>query len=146
MIEIGASKIQIVASRVPSAPAPASTAAPTMIDGLSANSAAKTGIYMGIELVVVEGPDKDKRFPIGKMQTTIGRASGQDVQLTDNFVSREHAILSQRGGKWFYENRSDKGSMVNGSSTNEKELEHGDRIVIGSTALEFQSLRDALAR
>ena len=151
-IEIGGSRIEIIAARLPMpgasqpAQAPASSPALTMVgDKPPVSLSAKTGIFMGVELVVVTGPDSGKRIPVGKSTVTIGRRDDQDLVITDGFVSREHIVISQQGNDWILKNISEKGTIVNGEQLDEVTLKHGDRIAMGSTVIEFTTLQGMMA-
>jgi hypothetical protein len=70
-------------------------------------------------------------------QLLIGRTRGSDVVLSDPEVSRRHAQLHFRDGKWILEDlRSRNGTTVNGVRVGRCELRPGDRLVIGGHELE----------
>ena len=111
-----------------------------------AGSSVKTQVFMslGAELVVDRGPDKEREFPLHKQVTTIGRpgARKNDVELTDDTVSKEQASV-------FFDTASKKFTISNQSNTNAtmvnqvvitegKELEDGDIIEMGRTAIRFE--------
>ncbi|MCS7223121.1 MAG: FHA domain-containing protein [Armatimonadetes bacterium] len=99
---------------------------------------APTGLFLGAELEVIKGPDKGKRFPLVKTVTTIGRMEDRDIQLTDITVSRRHAVLELRAGKFYLRNESSQGTRVNSEMVQlEKELEGGEDIEMGGTVLKF---------
>jgi pSer/pThr/pTyr-binding forkhead associated (FHA) protein len=128
---------------------PQSNAAFTMIgDSLPNNfkSANATEIFTGVEFVVVSGADAYKHFPVSKDIVTIGRREDQDIVLTDGFVSREHAICLHQGNDWVLQNLSDKGLTINGETSSESIIKHGDMINIGSTVMEFIVMDEAIQR
>jgi pSer/pThr/pTyr-binding forkhead associated (FHA) protein len=91
--------------------------------------------FLGVTLAVSEGPDVGKSFAISKSSTSIGRAPGQDVHLSDGTVSREHArLLAQAGGLQIV-NQSTRGTLVNGQEADSKALSDGDEIQMGATKL-----------
>ena len=141
VIEVGTSKLEVICSAVPgvvaSASPPAAKAGETLVPGAPPIGAIPTGQFMGAELCVVEGADKGTRYPIGKPMITIGRQDDQDLRLTDGYVSRKHATIAQKDGEWVLTNVSERGTKVNDSPANELKLKHGDRILMGSTVLEF---------
>ncbi len=154
IIEVGSSRIEIKAMRPPSINAapqnipPAPVAARTMIADMPfvPSTAAATGIFSGVEFVVISGADANKHYPIGKDSVTIGRREDQDVVLTDGFVSREHAVLRRSGKDWLIRNLSDKGTTINGESGTETILKNGDKIALGSTVMEFRVVGEAAQR
>ena len=87
---------------------------------------------------ILQGPDKGHTFEINHSPTLLGRNS-PDLPLTDNTVSRRHAQLMKKNGKWvLYDLNSANGTYVNGvkvSSTSE--LKQGDQIKCGSTLIVF---------
>ena len=110
-----------------------------------APSSDKTQVFMslGAELIVDRGPDKDREFPLHKQVTTMGRPGSRknDIELTDDTVSKEQASV-------FYDTTSKRFTISNQSSTNAtmvnqvvitegKELEDGDTIEMGRTAIRF---------
>jgi hypothetical protein len=72
-------------------------------------------------------------------QTTellIGRHEACDVVLAGNTVSRHHARLVFRDGKWIvHDLRSTNGTTVNGTSVARCELCPGDQLVLGEQHL-----------
>ncbi len=160
VIEVGSSRIEIFAMRPPTISSkpvesshtivqPQSNAAFTMIgDSLPNNfkSANATEIFTGVEFVVVSGADAYKHFPVSKDIVTIGRREDQDIVLTDGFVSREHAICLHQGNDWVLQNLSDKGLTINGETSSESIIKHGDMINIGSTVMEFIVMDEAIQR
>ncbi len=70
-------------------------------------------------------------------QLSVGRSRGSDVVLSDPEVSRRHAQLRFRDGKWILEDlQSRNGTTVNGVRVGRCELRPGDRLVIGGHELE----------
>jgi hypothetical protein len=77
---------------------------------------------------------------LAKPSVTIGRLPGCDVVVDDAGVSRQHARIRRTdGGFVLTDLGSTNGTMVNGEPIQEHVLEHGDRITIGETELEFRS-------
>jgi pSer/pThr/pTyr-binding forkhead associated (FHA) protein len=96
------------------------------------------------ELLVIKGvpEDQNKRFPIG-LETVIGRSKESNVQLTDPKVSRVHALLLYREGKFSLEPKSKVNpTFVNGISIErgkERLLNPEDLIQLsGTTILRFR--------
>jgi hypothetical protein len=92
-----------------------------------------------------EGEQRIVHLELGSM--TIGRARTTDVRLDwDLEVSRVHAELACVGQTWTLSDDgiSRNGSFVNGERVSGKRrLQDGDRILIGTTELEFRDPRDA---
>jgi len=77
---------------------------------------------------------------LAKPSITIGRLPECDVVVDDAGASRQHArIRRTEGGFVLTDLGSTNGTMVNGQPIQEHVLEHGDRITIGETELEFRS-------
>jgi hypothetical protein len=77
---------------------------------------------------------------LAKPSVTIGRLPGCDVVVDDAGASRQHARIRRTdSGFVLTDLGSTNGTMVNGDPIQEHVLEHGDRITIGETELEFRS-------
>ncbi len=72
--------------------------------------------------------------------TSIGRAPGNTIVLTDSYASAEHTLISRRDGQWWLQ---DQGSR-NGTLLNETPvagtavISAGDLIAIGGTQLKVE--------
>jgi predicted component of type VI protein secretion system len=79
-------------------------------------------------------------FELGA-RLTIGRAPENDLALDSKKVSREHALISIRDGRWFLEDRgSYNGTFLNGTRLVPGYpllLRHADRITVGPEELLF---------
>lgn len=75
-------------------------------------------------------------------ELTIGRGDENDLVLITKTVSREHARLIERDGRWFLEDRgSFNGTLLNGHRIQpgaHLPLRHADRIQLGSQTVVFQ--------
>jgi pSer/pThr/pTyr-binding forkhead associated (FHA) protein len=68
-----------------------------------------------LTLLVLQGPDKGRRFELPDGPLLIGRES-QDLPIEDNTVSRRHAELLPDDGNWvLHDLGSSNGSYVNGT-------------------------------
>jgi pSer/pThr/pTyr-binding forkhead associated (FHA) protein len=85
-------------------------------------------------------------FPDGtehelKENVTIGRDAKNDLSFASPTVSREHAAIAFRGGRWYLEDRgSFNGTFLNGTRVQPGTplpLRHADRIGIGAETLLF---------
>jgi hypothetical protein len=71
-------------------------------------------------------------------RTTIGRSPDCGVFLDDVTVSRRHAALVQRNGRWVIEDLGSlNGTFVNRRRVESAELEDGDELQIGKYRLTF---------
>lgn len=91
-----------------------------------------------LTLLVLQGPDKGRRFELPDAQTLIGRGSEQ-LPLTDNTVSRRHAELHPKQGEWVLKDLgSANGTYINGIRVNDTySLKLGDQIRVGRSLLVF---------
>jgi hypothetical protein len=93
----------------------------------------------GAQLVVIEKGKAGRAFSLTKERVIIGRLEESDLVLADPGVSRRHAEVRRRDGKYVIADLgSTNGTMVNEATIGERELEEGDRITIGHTVLEFR--------
>src|SRR4029453_3932983 len=88
--------------------------------------------------MVLQGPDKGRRFELPDKPTLVGRESRQ-LPLTDNTVSRRHAELMPGGDGWALRDLgSSNGTYINGlRCTNRYNLKLGDQIRVGRTLMVF---------
>jgi signal transduction histidine kinase len=91
-----------------------------------------------LTLLVLQGPDKGRRFELPDAPTFCGRDS-RSLPLTDNTVSRRHFELHPDDGDWVLKDLgSSNGTYVNGGRvTGERPLKLGDQIRIGRTIMVF---------
>lgn len=91
-------------------------------------------------MVAVLRNDRGVIYPIG-IGTTIGRDPANDLVLQEGSLSREHARIECRAGRWFIEDRGSRnGTSVNGERlpfARSRPLRHGDRIVLGTLLFTF---------
>lgn len=90
-------------------------------------------------LLVEEGKDAGKEFPLGPYRTILGRRDTCDIMLSDHSVSRRHAQFEQVAGRfWLTDLNSTNGTYVNGLPIEKVELTSGDVITVGNTVLIFK--------
>jgi Protein of unknown function (DUF3662)/FHA domain len=78
--------------------------------------------------------------PLTQPEVTIGRLPECDIVVDDAGASRQHARIRRTdGGFVLVDLGSTNGTLVNDAPIQEHVLEHGDRITIGETVLEFRS-------
>src|SRR5262252_8183337 len=67
-----------------------------------------------LTLLVLQGPDKGRRYELPDAPALLGRESRQ-LHLSDNTVSRRHAELHPTEGEWILKDLgSSNGTYVNG--------------------------------
>jgi two-component system, NtrC family, sensor kinase len=91
-----------------------------------------------LTLLVLQGPDKGRRYELPDAPALIGRESRQ-LPMSDNTVSRRHCELVPREGEWILKDlSSSNGTYVNGVRVNNTyALKLGDQIRVGKTLLVF---------
>jgi pSer/pThr/pTyr-binding forkhead associated (FHA) protein len=95
-----------------------------------------------VELLVLEGPDAGRSFAL-TAQSVVGRDPTATVHLTDEEVSRRHAIVTVGEGEITIEDLgSFNGTHTDaGEVTQETPLQIGDRVRVGKTTLELRELQ-----
>lgn len=80
--------------------------------------------------------DGSRHFPLKTPLVTIGRRLDNQLVLEDAHVSRQHAQLKARGGRYrLYDLDSTVGTRVNGNSINDWVLQPGDVVSIANVQL-----------
>ena len=88
------------------------------------------------ELIMETG----ERFTIGDAVFSVGRLPNCSLILSDENVSRNHAVIQRAPGGWaLIDNGSTNGTTVNGAPVSEVQLQSGDQIVFGATPATFQA-------
>jgi hypothetical protein len=93
----------------------------------------------GPALVVRSGGGRTgETFKPAGDHTRIGRSPDCEIFLDDVTVSRNHAVLVEREGKFFIEDKGSlNGTFVNRRRIDNQELENGDELQIGKYRLTF---------
>ena len=93
-----------------------------------------------LTLLVLQGPDKGRRFELPDEQIVIGRDSSQ-LPLTDNTVSRRHVDISLKDGIHLLTDLgSANGTFINGSRVRSPQaIRVGDQLRVGRTLMVFGS-------
>jgi pSer/pThr/pTyr-binding forkhead associated (FHA) protein len=79
-----------------------------------------------------------KELKIGQDEIIIGRDSGNDIQIDNVAVSREHARIIKGPNFYLIEDlNSTNGTFVNGKKINKKFLQEVDEISIGKHSLQI---------
>jgi len=81
-----------------------------------------------------------ERFTIDDGLFTVGRLPDCSLILSDENVSRHHAVIQRAPGGWtLTDHGSTNGTTVNGTPINEAQLQSGDHIVFGATPATFEA-------
>lgn len=90
------------------------------------------------KLVVIYGDDLGRPYRLGPERLLIGRLYRSDILIEDPSVSREHATIERKDGRFILEDlKSTNGTFINGESVDVRILNHGDKIRVGNTVLQF---------
>lgn len=108
-------------------------------------SRAKTGPRTAY-LTVLNGSLVGRTFQVGSGRLFVGRADDCDIVLTDDGVSRRHALLvATPDGKVMVEDlHSTNGTSVNGTLASLRVLQGGERLQFGSDTVFKFEFRDAI--
>lgn len=91
-----------------------------------------------LEILVVGGPLKGRRFAVPRTGLRLGRSSSCEVSVKDPALSRNHCLFENRNGElWLTDLASANGTAVNGAllGADSRALAVGDAIVAGETEL-----------
>jgi len=84
-------------------------------------------------LIAQSGPLRGQRWVLTASNLVIGRDSDCDIIITDNIVSRHHAVIAKRDSEWVVEDTSKNGTYVNEKTVDStKILNDGDFISIAT--------------
>src|SRR5262245_44969722 len=91
-------------------------------------------------LVIRNVPEGARYLPLDTDVFSIGRSADNDLVLSDALVSRRHSEILRRGEEYRVRDlRSANGTYVNGLRVESALLQDGDELLIGQTALLFES-------
>jgi len=87
--------------------------------------------------VQIYGKDIGRKYPLDKVQTTIGRGPDNHIVCDMDNVSRNHCkIFAGAGGSWIEDMGSTNGTFVNDEElSNRRKLKNGDFIKVGGAEL-----------
>lgn len=101
---------------------------------------------MAASLFVIQGRDQGTRFELDSHSDsfTIGRDTGNRVQLHDTEVSRRHAELRRNGDVFLVVDLgSSNGTFVNNQRVAQHQLASGDQVQIGRSVMLFTGLSES---
>lgn len=89
-------------------------------------------------MVVINGTDLGRRYTLAQTSVLIGRSSKVDIQIDEDSISRNHALLINDGEKVIVRDLgSTNGTYVNDIQISEHSLKDGDQIRVGRTIFKF---------
>ncbi|MBV8162284.1 MAG: alpha/beta fold hydrolase [Acidimicrobiia bacterium] len=98
----------------------------------------------GTLILEQEGGGQGQEFLLSKPSVTIGRATTNDVPISDPKVSRFHARVDcAAGDRTVVDLGSANGTSVGGARVERARLRHGDAIRVGDTTLRFNEAQSA---
>lgn len=91
-------------------------------------------------IILRNGPLAGCAYLLHQDVTTVGRSAENDVSIPDGTISRHHARLFFKRGRWLLEDLgSSNGTFVNGRRvTTPTPLSHGDELRLGDDILTFE--------
>ncbi len=93
------------------------------------------------EIAIQTAGGTRERYPLAKRRVTVGRSRESDIFLPDQWLSRHHAAIEERGdGYWVSDLKSKNGTLLNGEPVREwRRLRPGDVITLGEHTLTFRT-------
>ena len=96
---------------------------------------------------ILDGPDRGKEFYQIATPVTIGREEGNQIQLNDRRVSRNHVKIHESNNVVLVTDlQSTNGTKVNGEAIRVWRLQPGDLVTVGRSLLLFGSTTDIAER
>jgi putative nucleotidyltransferase with HDIG domain len=97
-------------------------------------------------LEIVQPPELKRTISLDGKDISIGRDAGCDLHLDFPDISRNHARIFLREGRWLVEDCASKvGVLVNGERIGRRELSDGDLIKIGGIVLRHNGDKNGLS-
>ncbi|MGB3985373.1 MAG: DUF3662 and FHA domain-containing protein [Limnochordia bacterium] len=94
----------------------------------------------GQPVLVIQGKEPQSAYRISSGRQSIGRSLKCDLVIDDPSASRIHAWLEPIDGKWrLIDNNSTNGTFINEQRIDERVLDDGDQIRIGTIIMVFQA-------
>ena len=90
------------------------------------------------KLIIIYGDHAGREYCLSPKRMLIGRTAPCDITINDSSVSRKHANIESKDGRFLLQDlKSTNGTFVNGESIDVHVVNHGDKIRIGRTVLQF---------
>ncbi len=123
VLTVGQTRLRLVAIEGQEGLPPGTLSGQTIVDTPGGGSAV---------LIAQSGPDSGKSFLVSVGDTAIGREPGSQVLLTDEAISRRHALVrSEADGFMVFDLGSRSGTQVGNETVRGHDLAGGDSISIG---------------
>ena len=89
-------------------------------------------------VVIIKGFAEGMEYLIEKEHTVIGRDKTSDITLKDPLISRQHAAIIYREGRYSIKDmESTNGTHMSGARIQQADLHHGDKFRVGDTTFQF---------
>ncbi len=112
----------------------------TTVIGSGSGGGPQSQPLAGLDLVVVEGPDRGARVRVAAGVTRIGTATSNTLRLNDRAVSRVHCELRLRANMvQLIDAGSTNGTFAEGVRISDAELGAGGVFRVGSTAIRLEA-------
>ncbi|PYX20889.1 MAG: sigma-54-dependent Fis family transcriptional regulator [Acidobacteria bacterium] len=86
----------------------------------------------------ISGPFQGTTYSLASGELSIGRDPSNHLWISDPALSRQHCLLTRKGDRFFIRDLGSRnGTIVNGMTVDELQLQHGDQISIGTSVLKF---------
>ena len=86
----------------------------------------------------ISGPFQGTTYSLASGELSIGRDPSNHLWISDPALSRQHCLLTRKGDRFFIRDLGSRnGTIVNGMTVDELQLQHGDQIYIGTSVLKF---------
>lgn len=90
------------------------------------------------QLIITYGDHAGREYRLSSKRVLIGRTDQCDITINDSSVSRKHASVESKNGRFVLQDlKSTNGTFVNGKFIDVYVLNHGDKIRIGRTVFQF---------
>src|SRR5579871_5995994 len=98
------------------------------------------GRPMSKQLLVIEGPDQGRVFPLAGKALVVGSSNkNTDICLSDPYVSRLHCKVELEDDRVVVSDlKNSKGTFVNGTQVTRQELHPGDVLRVGNSQLRLE--------
>lgn len=94
----------------------------------------------GPRLLLYDGKRVKSVFPVNKPEMLVGRSADCDIVIEDGTVSRKHARIISKPGRFVVENlKSLNGTYINDEAIERGHIEDNDSVAFGSVVLVFRT-------